>query len=176
MKAFTTVCLLGLLVAAFSVVAVIAQGERARPNQDARALPAPEPASVAQTASLRLLAVMHELLEGRSVACERIVWPLLGLDEDAELAEEQLFRVLLGLGEDDEIDRERLAVVLGLRAGQPLNCEWAFRTMLGLGEGETVDNEQLVRLLLGIDEQESLDTEQVLRRMETTLAGARADR
>jgi hypothetical protein len=66
-----------------------------------------------------------------------------------------------------------LAKVLGVDAGETVDCEWAFRRLLGIDEGEEIDNEQLVRLLLGIDDHEDLDSEQVLRLLDTAAADGR---
>jgi hypothetical protein len=116
MKVFATVCLLGLLVAAFSVVAVIAQPEAEESADDG--------------ASRQLLVVVRELLDGRDVACERIVRPLLGIDEHAEVDDEQLLRLLLGLDEGEAIDNEQLV-----------------RLLLGIDDHEEIDKEQILRLL-----------------------------
>ena len=84
-----------------------------------------------------------------------------------------MFRLLLGLDADAEINRDHLAKVLGIDAGETVDCEWTFRTLLGLDEGEEIDNEQLVRLLLGIDDHEDLDTGHVLKLLETAATAGR---
>ena len=106
MKAFATVCLLGVLVAAFSIVAVIAHGEAEAANRNDEALPAPGTAPAVPVVSPQLLAVMRELLDGREVECERILGLLLGLDEGEALDNEQLVRLLLGLDDREDLDTE----------------------------------------------------------------------
>jgi hypothetical protein len=161
MKAFATVCFLGVLVAAFAVAAVITvdsastgdeRNEAAAPVESSAGSPdAARPRAAATGVPEQLPAVMRELLDGRDVECERIVRLLLGLDDDAKIDDEQIFRLLLGLDGDVDIDRNHMAKILGVEADETVDCEWLFRKLLGLDEGESIDNEQLVRLLLGID-------------------------
>jgi len=184
MKTMMTVCLLGLLVSAFAVVAVLALSEasdRRQPGETvaASALPVGDldmtnRAEAASGAAVRLLGILRELLDGREVECEQIVRLLLGLDEHAPIDEEQLFRVLLGLDAEAEIDRDHIAKVLGIEADETIDCEWVFRTLLGLEEGERIDGEPFVRLLLGIDGHDDLDTEQVLTLLERAAVGEEA--
>jgi hypothetical protein len=180
MKVFSTICLLGVLVAAFAVAAVTtldrasAGDERDRGSARTASFEgrpdATGPRAAAAGAPEQLLAVMRELLDGRDVECERIVRLLVGIDEEAEIDDEHIFRLLLGLDGDVELDRNHVAEVLGIEADETIDCEWLFRRLLGLDEGEAIDSEQLVRLLLGIDEGDDLDPEQVIKLLEHAVA------
>jgi hypothetical protein len=186
MKVFSTICLLGVLVAAFAVAAVTTLERASAGDEPSRASAlaasfdgspdATGPQAVTTGAPERLLAVMRELLDGRDVECERIVRLLVGIDENARIDDEHIFRLLLGLEGDADIDRDHIAEVLGVEADETVDCEWLFRRMLGLDEGEAIDNEQLVRLLLGIDESDDLDTEQVVKLLEHAVAAEKPGR
>jgi hypothetical protein len=180
----TTLCLVGVLAAAFAVVAFLALSEASDRRQPAgiAAIPASatgggnmtDRAATPPGATVRLLGTLRGLLDGEEVECERIVRLLLGIEEHAPIREEQLFRVLLGLDADAEIDRDHIAGVLGIETDETIDCDWVFRTLLGLEEGRRIDNEQVVRLLLGIDGEDDLDTEQVLTLLERAVAAGEA--